>query len=208
MQTTKLIGALLAAATLTAASGVRAQATLPGAERNFYFGLFAGLTGGGDNLATVRLSDGSTQSIHGGGLVHVGVGAAWQPSGVPVAMQATVGYHVDNVTASNGDVKFSRVPFEILGFYTGLPNWRFGGGMRLVNSIELAADVNGFNDSVKYKDATGGVFEIGYQIAPRVWVNGRYTAEKYEAASINGTSVTPTGQTSGNSAGINLVVLF
>lgn len=190
---------------LLAAGAVQAQA-MPQEPRNFYFTLFGGLTGGGDKLAEVRFSDGSRQSVNGGGLVHFGAGLTWQPQDTPFMLQSTIGYHVDNVTASNGDVTFSRVPIEVLGFYTGVPRWRFGGGARFVSSIELSSDVNGFSDSIKFKDTTGAVFEAGYQLAPKVWLNGRYTAEKYEAASVNGLSVISTGQTSGNSIGINLVV--
>jgi hypothetical protein len=174
-------------------------------ERNFYFALLAGLTGGGDTLAEVRFTNGDSEKIRGGGLLHLGAGVLWQPAQIPFAVQATVGYHVDDVTAENGDITFSRLPLEVIGYYTGIPKWRFGIGPRFVNDARLKINVAG-TDTVKFKDTTGLVVEAGYLVTPRFSVNLRYTDEEYEAQSVNGLSVMSTGRTSGRSVGLNLVV--
>lgn len=177
-------------------------------ERNFYVGLFGGLTGGGDKLATVRFSDGSTESINAGGLVHLGLGFVWQPVLTPLSVQATIGWHGDTITADNGDLRFTRVPIELLGFVHPAPNVRIGGGVRWVTSPELKTDVAGLNDSIRFKDTTGAVAEAGYRFGQRTWLNLRYTVEDYEAESVNGFAVQPTGKSAARSVGINVMFLF
>lgn len=199
----------LAAVLLAAALPAQAQFAPPAPyERNFYLGLFGGLTGGGDKLATVRFNDGSTESINAGGLVHLGIGFVWQPVLAPVSVQATIGWHGDTITADNGDLKFTRVPIELLGYLHPAPHVRIGGGVRWVTSPELKTDVPGINDTIRFKDTTGAVIEGGYRFGSRTWVNLRYTVEDYEAESVNGFAVLPAGKSSGRSIGINVVFML
>jgi len=184
-----------------------AQAPM-GAERNFYFALFGGLTGGGDKLAEVVYSNGDREAIRAGGLAHLAAGVVWQPTQTPVSLQATIGWHADSINARNGDVKFTRLPFEVLGYWHGAPNLRLGGGARFVRDARLESDVGGFTDTVKFKDSTGYVLEAGLRLGPRGWVNLRYTDEEYEAESLNNVFIVPTGKTSARSFGINLVWTF
>ncbi len=195
---------------LTTAQPAAAQAvSVPGMPvRQVFFGLFGGLTYGGDRLATVQFFDGASENVRGGSLVQVGAGLLWEPAGMPWLLQATISYHADNVLASNGDVTWSRVPFEVLGYYTGVPSWRFGGGVRFVSAAQLKADLGAFTDRVKYRDTTGFVLEAGFRVGPGLWINGRYIREDYEAESVNGEAFAPAGKSSGNSFGVNVVVLF
>jgi hypothetical protein len=199
------VAAVSLALSLLAAGPVHAQA---GAPRDFRFALTAGLTGGGDKLGTVTFTDGTTQSIRAGGLVQIGAGFLWQPSGSPLALQTTFNYHVDSVNASNGDLRFSRYPIEVLGFYTGLGPWRFGGGARFVLDPTLTVDVPGTNLTVDFEDTIGAVLEAGYRFGSAVTVNLRYTVEKYKPkAASNGAVVTNTS-VSGDSVGLNVVFSF
>jgi hypothetical protein len=203
-----ILATVLSAALASAALPAAAQPFGAPPERNFYFGLMGGITGGGDKLAEVRYSNGDRESVRAGGLAHIAAGVVWQPTLTPLSVQATIGWHVDGITADNGDITFSRVPIEVLGYFTGVPNWRFGAGARFVRNAELEADVDGFVDTVTYKDATGLVLEAGYRIAPRGWLNLRYTDEQYEPERFNGAAIVPTGKTSARSVGLNLVWLF
>jgi hypothetical protein len=203
-----IFATVLSVALAGAALPAAAQPFGAPAERNFYFGLMGGITGGGDKLAEVRYSNGDRESVRAGGLAHIAAGVVWQPVLAPLSVQATIGWHVDGITADNGDITFSRVPIEVLGYFTGVPNWRFGAGARFVRNAELEADVDGFVDTVTYKDATGLVLEAGYRIAPRGWLNLRYTDEQYEPERFNGAAIVPTGKTSARSVGLNLVWLF
>jgi hypothetical protein len=126
----------------------------------------------------------------------------------PLALQATIGWQGDSVSASNGDVTFTRYPIELLGFYHGIPNWRIGAGARFINGAKFESDVNGFSDSVTYKDTVGLVLETGFRIFPGGWLNLRYTDESYEPESINGVNVIASGKVSGRAIGMNLLWTF
>ena len=200
----KPLHALLAAAALAAASGAQAQS----GQRDFRLAFDLGITGGGDKLATVTFSDGTTESVRAGGLLQIGAGFLWQPAASPVALQATFNYHVDDVSARNGSLTFSRYPLEVIGYYTGVPNFRFGAGPRFVFSPELESDFPGDNSTIRFKDTIGAVFEAGYRPVGQLWVNLRFTSEKYTVKSINGTNVTAGSDVSGNSVGLNVVYAF
>jgi hypothetical protein len=198
-----------AAISVAAAAAAPASAQSPAVDdRNFYFALFGGVTGGGDRIAEVNYSNGDRESIRAGGLVHLAAGVVWQSPQLPLSVQATVGWHADSISARNGDVTFYRWPIEVLGYWHGVPNWRLGGGARFVNGAKLESDVNGFSDTVSFKDTTGFVIEAGYRLGLRGWINLRYIDESYEAESFNGFIVTPTGKSSARSAGVNLVWMF
>lgn len=195
-----------AVATLSFTALPAAAQTPP--PRNVYFALFGGITGGGDELARVRFSDGYTESIDAGGLLHLAAGVVVMLPQTPIAVQATVGWHSDSVNASNGDITFTRYPIELLGFWHATPYWRFGGGARFVNGAEFESDVNGFTDTVRYKDTVGLVLETGFRVFPGGWLNLRYTDEDYEPESINGLNVVAGGKVSGRSFGLNLLWTF
>lgn len=184
-------------------------------QRNFFFVVYGGLSTGGDELAEAQITTlppyggvyTSNEAIRAGGLVQFGAGLLWQPADAPLAVQATIGYQADSINADNGDIRFSRVPFEALAFYTGVPRWRFGGGARFVRSIDLEYNL-GRSDTFHFKDTNGVVLEAGYQVAPRFWINLRYVDEDYEVKSVNGIEVVPNGKFSGRAGGINVMYAF
>jgi hypothetical protein len=181
---------------------------VPPPQRSVYVALFGGLSGGGDELARVRFADGYSESIDAGGLFHLAAGVVIKPPQSPLALQATIGWQSDSVSASNGDVTFTRYPIELLGFWHGIPGWRLGGGARFVNGAEFESDVNGFSDTVTYKDTVGLVLETGFNIFPGGWLNLRYVDEDYEPESINGANVIASGKVSGRAIGLNLLWTF
>lgn len=197
-----VFGLLLA---VLAASAAQAQAPAP---RDLRFAFDLGVTGGGDRLATAEFDDGSSESIRAGGLLQFGFGALWQPAHGPLALQATFNYHTDDVSAANGTLRFSRYPIEVLGYYTGVARFRFGAGPRFVFNPRLKVDVPGDNSKIVFEDTIGAVVEAGYQVAPYMWVNLRFTGETYKIKSINGSSVTADSEVSGNSIGANIVLYF
>jgi hypothetical protein len=198
--------ALLACAASIASAQVR-QAGAPPSQRSFYFAGSAGVTFGGDTLATVRFTNGDTDSIKAGGLVHLSAGVLWAPADVPVSVQLMAGYHVDNVSASNGDLRFSRYPYEALLFFNGVKDWRFGLGARQATSPRLKTDIGGVTSQTEFKNATGFIGEIGYQIARNIWINARYVKEDYELERFGtgGSSLTLSGTSKGDHGGIYLM---
>lgn len=178
-------------------------------QPNFRFGMQFGLTGGGDTLASASFSNGSTESIKAGGLLHVAAGVVWTPRDIPFGGQLMMGYHVDSINADNGDLRFSRYPIEFLALYTGAYPVRLGAGLRYVTSPHLKVDVGGVaNTQVDYQDTVGVIAEVGYQLTPKFWMALRGTFEDYKVSKVNGSTVVSTGTISGNSVGLYLGVVF
>ena len=76
----------------------------------------AGATFGGDELATVTFTSGSTESVDAGALLDLKIGFEYFLTGHQFSLQSTIGYHFDSVDAQNGDLSFSRMPIDIIGF--------------------------------------------------------------------------------------------
>lgn len=163
-------------AALLASSGALAQQS----SARGVFGI--GLTTGGDTLASVVFTDGSTQDIKAGGLVHLFGGVEFRAS-QQVTMQVNVGYQVDDTGgASNGSLRFSRYPIEALVHYQLNPNFRLGGGARFVNSPKVAGSgvLSGIN--LEFDNTTGVVVEGEYLVTPSIGLKLRAVSEKYKPA--------------------------
>jgi hypothetical protein len=172
-----------------------------------------GITGGGDTIATTKYSNGTSQDIKAGGLVQFGGGVLWQATDVPLATQFTVNYHVDDTTASNGSATFDRVPIELSLFYTGVDKWRFGGGVRFVQSPKYKGHIDNVSDkSLNFKNTTGALIEAGYGFTPHMWLSLRFVSEKYQPTTYtnNGvtTDVSNTSSYDGSHIGLNFMYAF
>lgn len=182
-------------------------------DAGVHFILSGGLTAGGDTIVTANYTNGRSDNIKGGGLVQLGGGVLWQAANMPLAASFTVNYHVDNASASNGEARFDRMPLEAIVYYTGVAKWRFGAGVRSVQSAKAIYEVNGAKETLKFKDATGTLVEAGYGLTPNAWINVRYVSEKYKPSSFTSVS----GQTStivnpvsvdGSHVGVNFLYQF
>jgi hypothetical protein len=126
-------------------------------------------------------------------------------------MMLSANYHVDGITASNGDMSFRRYPIEALAYYTGVESFRFGGGIRVVTSPEASLTINGSTEKKVFDNATGYVAELGYKMGPYSWVNFRYVSEKYQLktyTSTSGTTTPPVGTYDGSHFGVNFLFEF
>lgn len=153
------------------------------AQQSSARGVFgAGLTTGGDTLASVVFTDGSSQDIKAGGLVHLFGGVEFRAS-QQVTMQVNIGYQVDDTGgASNGSLRFSRYPVEALVHYQLNPNFRLGGGVRFVNNPKVAGSgvLSGIN--LEFDNTTGVVVEGEYLVTPSIGLKLRAVSEKYKPA--------------------------
>ena len=167
----------LAIASLNAAS---AQAPLLAEEpAPLRFTLGMGITGGGEKLATTVFTDGTEQEIRAGGLVAF-VGGVDYRIGQHFSVQGNVGFHVDNSTATNGDVHFRRFPVELLGYFNVSPKWRIGGGVRFVNAVKLSSSGAAGDDDYDFDNTVGAVLETEYMFSERVGMKIRAVSEKYK----------------------------
>lgn len=185
------------------------SATKPG----LHLVLNGGLTYGGDTIYTAVYTNGTTQKIKGGSLMQFGVGGLYQFENNPVALMLSANYHFDAATGSNGDISFGRFPVEVLAYYTGKEHFRIGGGMRIVNSPETTATINGQTEKVTFDNATGLVAEIGYQLSQQAWLNFRFVSEKYQGKTFTSTtgtvsSLAGSAPVSGSHLGVNFSYEF
>lgn len=161
------IGATFGAHAADAASPVR-------------FLMGAGLTFGGDTLATVTFSDGRSEDIRGGGLVHLYAGGDFRVTDV-LSLQATVGYHVDDSSAaSNGGVRFTRMPVDLLALYHVNDHVRLGAGVQFVNGPTLKGSGVASNVHIEFNNTTGAIVEAEYLFSPHMGAKLRYVGETFE----------------------------
>lgn len=135
----------------------------------------------GDEWQVATTSAGRPVTFLGGGRFKVGGGVLWQSSQYPVQASALVNYHYDPRAGGSGSAKFSRIPLEAMVYYTGLETVRFGVGLSYVLAPKVTASVDGAEQSIRFKNALGRSFEIGYALTPRLWTNLRLSSEKYKA---------------------------
>ncbi len=194
----------LAAALAVGASAVAAQQTTPTAQpevaKPFRFLLGFGLTGGGDKLARVAFTNGNSESITAGGLMHLYAGGEYRFAPA-VSAQVNLGFHVDDTSAAtNGSLKFSRMPIELLGHYAVNDKVRLGGGLRVANSAKLKGS-GVLAGSLSFKADPGVVVEGEYMTTPNIGIKLRAVSESY---SIKGVS----GKVSGDHVGLMLNYYF
>ena len=166
-----VIGAALALVSLTA---------IADDGRPLHFVLGTGLTFGGEKLANVTYTNGDTQDIRSGGLYafYGGIDVRATPL---MSFQATVGYHSDNTAAaSNGSVRFSRVPIEVLGYFHVNDRIRLGGGVRLVNNPQLRGDGVASNVHTDFDNTTGIILEGEYRFVSFFGLKLRAVSESYQ----------------------------
>lgn len=179
MKKLALAFSLAAAATLGTAQAQTFEVIPPIEARPLRFVFGAGVTFGGDKLATAVYDDGDEIDIDAGaGLaMHVGVDYRVSPQ---FSVQGTVGYHVDSANAWNGDLRFERVPFELLGYYHINDKVRAGGGVRFVTNTALRCSGDCKFRDAEFDDTTSAVAELEYLFAPGVGFKLRYVNDQFK----------------------------
>jgi opacity protein-like surface antigen len=173
------LAAALAIGTAFSAQAADVIATAAAPTSPFKFLLGVGLTDGGDNLVTVQFSDGSTDKVRAGGLVLLYGGGEYRLTN-QLALQATVGYHInDTRAASNGNVKFDRVPVDLLALYSVSDKIRLGGGAQFVSGVKLKGSGVASNINQKFDSTVGVIAEGEYLFTPHIGLKLRYVSEKF-----------------------------
>jgi len=123
-----------------------------------------GVASGGEALATVTYTDNSTTNTKAGSGAQLSAGVEYRFD-EHFSVQSTLGYQQETTNATNGNVRFSRFPFELLGYYNLNDSWRVGGGLRVdLNPKLTSAGAASQIGSVDFNNATGGVLELEYLI--------------------------------------------
>ena len=138
---------------------------------------------GGETIATATFTNGSQKSIKANEGAYVGGGASILLDSKDIEIEATLSYKYTSITASNGDVTWTRFPLEVLAFYR-MPKFRLGGGLTYHLSPKLKASGAAGNFSVTVDDAAGAVLQADYFVTPKLTLGGRYTILEYKANGI------------------------
>jgi hypothetical protein len=140
-----------------------------------------GLTFGGETLATVPFSDGSIEKIQSGGLLAIYGGAEFR-IGDQLSLQTTIGYHVDDTkAASNGGLRFSRYPIDIVALYGAADKVRLGLGLQHVSGPKLAGSGVASNIAIDFESSTGVIVEGEYLFSPNVGLKARAVTHTFKA---------------------------
>jgi hypothetical protein len=149
------------------------------ARKPLRFVIGAGLTHGGDRIATALYDDGDEFAIRAGDSIALlaGLDYRFNPQ---FSVQGTLGYHGDTTRARNGHMRFERVPFELLGYYHVNERVRVGGGLRYVTNVSFSSSGEADVGDYDFTDSTGAVAEIEYLYSPRVGFKLRYANDKFK----------------------------
>lgn len=183
------------AALFTLAGAAQAQTASP-----VRFMVGAGLSVGGDNLATVEFTDGHSEDLRAGGLLYLTAGADYRIS-ESFSLQGTINYHVNNSTGDNGDVRFQRFPVELVGYYHINPQWRVGGGVRYTSKPKVSSSGVLEGMDFKFDNTTSALIEAEYFYSANFGVKMRFVNETFKKAGY-------TGEVNGRHVGISANYYF
>jgi hypothetical protein len=150
-----------------------------------------GYDGGGDALVTVVFTDGTRENIKSNEGFYLGGGVSLITDDKSVETEISLSYKFEEITASNGDVTWSRLPLDVLAFY----RWskvRAGAGATYHINPELDGSgvASGLNGS--FENSLGFVIQADWRITENMNLGARYTMLDYEVSGSN-TKVDATG---------------
>jgi hypothetical protein len=139
----------------------------------------AGLDTGGDTLVTVIFTNGDRQNIKANNGLFFGGGVSIVNDAKDIETEIALTYKVDDITATNGSVTWSRWPIDALVFYR-MPSVRIGGGLTYHLNPDLSGNgvVGGLN--VNFKNSLGYILQADWRINDKLSLGARYTILDYE----------------------------
>ena len=169
---------VLAIATLGAAQAQNVAQAPDTKQMRFLVGM--GLTVGGDKLASATYNNGDEADIRAGRTVAFNTGIDYRVT-PEFSFQATIGYHTDRANAKNGDMRFTRIPMELLAYYNVNQQWRIGGGARYVSSAKLSSSGAAYlGSNYEFKNTLSTIAEAEYLAGPNWGFKVRLVSEKFE----------------------------
>jgi hypothetical protein len=138
----------------------------------------AGYDTGGDKLVTVTFLNGETDSIRANEGFYAGGGFSVLNDSKDIEFLGTLAIKYSSITASNGDVTFTRLPLDLLAFYRW-QSFRLGGGLTYVINPKVKSSGIPGNANATLDNAAGVVVQGDYLLG-RVAIGLRYTALDYK----------------------------
>lgn len=141
--------------------------------------LKGGFDFGGDTLRVVRFLDGSAETIQANEGFYIGGGMAYISPDYNLEAELSASWKYVGVTASNGDVRFTRFPLEAMVFYPW--SWgRVGAGLTYhVNPKISSSGVVSSSVNSDFDNALGGVIQAEYRLSDNLGLGLRYTMLDY-----------------------------
>jgi Outer membrane protein beta-barrel domain len=143
----------------------------------------AGLHFGGDSLASATFTSGSSESIHAGGLISGSLGYE-ADIGDTLLVKLSAGIKLDAITATNGNVDFTRFPLNAMIFKKG-EKFHFGIGITQHTGVELSGDGLASFSTVEFDDATGLILQVDYLLNERAYMSLKLTSIDYQQINSN-----------------------
>lgn len=173
-------------------SSVQAQ-DLQTKNYRFLFGVFG--TFGGDELVNLEIdtiTGNRDASIDAGGGFGLSIGAGLM-FGQGIEARASIGYHSDSESASNGSTSFRRLPVDASLHYH-ISSHSIGVGVSYILNptfkfkLERALTSN-INLDVDFDDALGFFVQYDYTFRDNLSIGARYLSTEFEAEDSSGSAI-------------------
>jgi len=102
-----------------------------------------------------------------------------------IETEISLSYKFADITASNGDITWSRLPLDVLAFYR-MEKVRLGGGLTYHINPELDGSGVATGLNVDFKNSLGFVAQADWRITDRMNLGLRYTMLEYEVNGAGG----------------------
>lgn len=168
-----------------------------------------GYDGGNDDLIRVTFVDGDTTAVKANQGLGLMLGSLFYGKNPDWQMQITAGIKYRSVDSSNGGVRFTAFPIELIGFYnTDMVRLGLGATYHINPAVKTSGAVGG-ND-VELDSTLGYIVQLGFRTGRQggFSVDFRYTAIEFSGETTRGGFTQPLTDVSGDSAGIYVSTIF
>lgn len=157
-------------------------------EKSFLtnFLIEGGIEYGGDDIVEIQFTSGETQKMKAGQGGYLAVGGQFQFAKVPkFLIRTTLGIKYNTTAADNANIRFTRIPINIMGYFKVTDDIRIGAGITTHQNVKLKGD--GFLPDADFESNIGPRVEIGYKWAALTYNTVTYIADtdgNYSAGAI------------------------
>ncbi len=141
---------------------------------------------GGDTVAKVYFTDGTSQSVDAGEGITLGLGMRYRPYvDAKWGLRSTIAWKFVTTAASNANIGIDRMVWDLVANYRLNEAVWVGGG--IVRHMNTHFNGDGFAPDIAFDDAMGLRFEFGWKWAALAFTSMDYTDEfgfEYDASSI------------------------
>lgn len=168
---------LLLAALTTGAQAQTNPTAASGSKWDVYLGVDVGE--GGDKIMEVGYTNGTHQTLYAGNALHFKAGAQYKFN-TNTSLRTSVGTEFTTTHGADGNISFSKIPIEAIGFYQFGERARLGAGLRYaalttLHGLGIARDLG----SIRFHSSLGAVVEGEFLLSPQWGVSLRAVSEKY-----------------------------